>query len=444
MTRLLYPTLAASITLALAACGGSSGGNNTVQAANQTQQTNTEGAEQVNKTEAQTITLRAESEECWRYQPKQVDIVFHDENGASLGAAQTDLNGNFSGELPVGTKHLSVIGEVDDSVDGEYKYIRTELDIEHRENLGTYYFRTSKECSCEMYKVDDSDLTLTQNGYYLLSNSTLPSNGNIAVCDGSETLYLAAISREHNDAKAAVISLPDSPQTIKISDADFVHHGVTVDKQISDTAQVIGAFGAASDASSLVFNQRQTTDETMPLYIFPDAVEHSYYHQIEFKQTTTEVAQFKVWTSARSKANTEHEFGENEIPLLSGSLNDEILGVSGRENATYDFSTINGDLTRVEFRYSYLVSDNAETRYDWQINGGVKGTIPQLTFGNVFKLPEEDTKLEEFGAYLYGYLGNETDNETYAKLLDVIAKGESRHRAEFNNLIYTRALVEFD
>ncbi|MCF6438008.1 hypothetical protein L1077_00985 [Pseudoalteromonas luteoviolacea] len=441
MKKLLYTTLAASITLALAACGGSSGGDNNQLSEQAQQSTPDTPAEKVTP---QTITLRAESQECSNYQPKQVDIVFHDENGASLGSAKTDSNGDFSGELPVGTKHLSVIGEVSDSADGEYQYIRTELDIEHRENLGTYYFKTTTECSCEMYRVDDSGLTLKQNGYFLLSNSTLPSNGNLAVCDGSETLYLAAISREHNDAKAAVISLPKSSQTIVISDADFTHSGVIVDKQISASAQIIGAFGAATDASSLVFNQRQATDETMPLYIFPDAVEHSYYHQVEFNQTNFDTARFKVWKSARSRANTEHEFGVNEIPLLSDSLNDEVMGISGRENVTYDFSTINEDLARVEFRYSYLVSDDAETRYDWKINGGIRGTIPQLSFGDVFKLPEEEMKLEELGAYIYGYIGNETDSETYAKLLDFIAQGESRHRAEFDNFIYTRALVEFD
>ncbi|MDK1289227.1 hypothetical protein [Pseudoalteromonas umbrosa] len=444
MKKLLYTTLAASITFALSACGGSSGGDSNNQVSGQAQQNNTTVETPVNKVEAQKITLRAESQECSNYQPKQVDIVFHDENGASLGSAKTNSNGDFSGELPVGTKHLSVIGEVSDSADGEYKYIRTELDIEHRENLGTYYFKTSTECSCEMYRVDDSALTLTKNGYFLLSNSTLPSNGNLAVCDGSDTLYLAAISREHNDAKAAVISLPTSPQTIVISDADFTHNGVIVDKQISASAQIIGAFGAATDASSLVFNQRQATDETMPLYIFPDAVEHSYYHQVEFNQTTTDTARFKVWKSARSRANTEHEFGVNEIPLLSDSLNDEVMSVSGRDNVTYDFSAINEDLARVEFRYSYLVSDNTETRYDWKINGGIKGTIPQLSFGDVFALPVEETKLEELGAYIYGYKGNVKDSETYAKLLDFIARGESRHRAEFGDYIYVRVLVELD
>ncbi|KPH63780.1 hypothetical protein HJP15_02770 [Pseudoalteromonas sp. NEC-BIFX-2020_002] len=437
MNKYILTPLVAALTVALTACGGSSSNSDNTTPT-------TPGSNGGNSNQAQTISLQALSYQCEIDTPYQADIVFHNQDGNSIGSAKTDEQGLFSGELPTGTKHLSVLGDVTDYQQEEYTQILTELDIENRNNLGKFYFENyNQNCGCEEYRVDTINLGDIA-AYYKVYKAGNELTDTVYICPGEEKLYLTAITESAVEAKAAVIAIPQDSKVIKLTEADFSHEGVEVAVQQTQENGYSSTRGYIEEASKYQFVQFVSFSGDDSLFVFPTVTEHNFYVQVNSQKSNANNVEVSFNSYARSSVNADGSYIPTDLPEISSGLGFDLMQFANDSQLNFDFSNVDERFARARWGYSFLVSDAAETRFDWDISGGVSGQIPNLSFGSVFPEPVDQVVLEELTLLLYGYGGNATDAQSYAKLLDTIAEGGHITKPEFSNYVYLFMSAQLD
>lgn len=442
MNKYLLSSIAAALTLTLSACGGGSSGGNTPSKGNG-------GGGASTAPSLQSISLYAYSYQCNEIVPHQAEVVFHDEQGRPLGNSKTNAQGEFSGELPEKTKHISVIGEVNDQEDGVYTQIHSELDIEYRTNLGGFYFAESTgSCGCEQYTLDTTDFTYTQNGYRLYEDTLSLDNNQVDVCPFENKVYLRVVSNNQDEAKAAVINLTEeikSSKTIKLSDAQFQHQGVLVENKQSPNSDFLSTRSYDKEVHQYQFVSFTSSSDNNALFIFPSVFEDNFYTLSGSETMSPNGLRINFSTHARSKVNAEGEYELTELPQVSANLGADLLNFTNSQDLSYDFSANDERFARAQWKYSFLVDDAAETRFDWRIEGSISGQIPDLSFGDVFQEPTDPVTLETLTIFLYGYAGNPTDHKSFSELLDKHNQIKGRlAKPEFSNYVYTRVHANLD
>ena len=429
MNKFILTPLAIALSLTLSACGGSSSDGNSASSSN--------GG---STTQLQTIALQTLTRECEANSAYQTDVVFHNDDGDAIGSVKTDAQGSFSGELPSGTKHVSVLGDVFDEEDGGYKQIFTELDIENRTNLGIFYFNDFREdCGCTEYSVDTTALSTIASDYTIYQSQGDEVSGSVNICLSDNKLYLTALSRYSVDAKAAVIDVPVNSSVITLTDEDFIHDGVEVPVQLDFNADYSSTRGYIEAENTNQFVQYSFSGISDTLFIFPTVTEHNFYVQFDFMSDSMNIdgVEVDIHSYARSAIETDGDYQLTELPTVTDDLGFSLLQFTENNDTSFDFSNVDNRFARTTWGYSFLVDDVAESRFDWTIRGGISGQIPDLSFGSIFPEPTDEVILEELTLLLYGYAGNATDANSYAQLLDTISEGGHLTKPEFSNYVYT-------
>ncbi|MEL7478662.1 MAG: hypothetical protein AAGJ17_07200 [Pseudomonadota bacterium] len=444
MKKYLLTPLAAALTLTLTACGGGSSGDD-----KSTPNDNNNSVTPAPTPELQSISLYAYSYQCNEIVPHQAEVVFHDDQGHPLGNSKTNAQGEFSGELPEGTEHVSVIGKSNDREDGVYTQIHSELDITHRTNLGGFFFtENSGSCGCEQYTLDTTDFTYTQNDYQLYDGSLPLYDDQVEVCPFEDKVYLRVVSNNQNEAKAAVLDLTEeikSSKTIKLSDAQFQHQGVLVENKQSPNSDFLSTRAYDKELHKYQFVGFTSSWDNNALFVFPSVFEDNFYTQSGSDTMSPNGLEISFSTHARSKVNAEGEYELTELPQVSANLGADLLNFTNSQDLSYDFSANDERFARAQWEYSFLVDDTAETRFDWRIEGSISGQIPDLSFGDVFQEPMDPITLESLSIFLYGYAGNPTDHKSFSELLDKHNQIKGRlAKPEFSNYVYTRVHANFD
>jgi len=435
MNKFILTPLAITLSLTLSACGGSS-----------SESSSGGSSSGGNTAQLQTIALQTLTRECGADSAYQADVVFHNDDGGAIGSVKTDAEGKFSGELPSGTKHVSVLGDVFDEEDGGYKQIITELNIENRTNLGKYIFNNVVEdCSCRSVSVDTSELTIA-NDYSVYQYEGFEISNSVFICPSKETLYLTAQSYFSNDAKAAVIEVPQNASLIKITDADFSHDGVEVSNQSSFNATSVSTRGYIEGVNFYEFVQFTNTYSPDPLFIFPTITDKDFYVQSDssFGSINIDGARVEMQSYARSNIDSDGSYELTELPNITDNLGSSLLQFTESTDSSFDFSYVDNRLARSVWGFSFLVDDAAESRFDWTIRDGISGQIPDLSFGSVFPEPTDEVVLEELSLFLFGYAGHATDANSYTKLLDTMSEGGHLTKPEFSNYVNVFLNAELD
>ncbi|TLX45675.1 hypothetical protein C1E24_17320 [Pseudoalteromonas phenolica] len=427
MKKYLLTPLAAALTLTLTACGGGSSGDD-----KPSQGTGSGGV----TAPLQKISLQAYTYSCQTETPYATDIVFHNEAGKPVGTAKTNAEGMFSGEIPKDTKHVSVLGDEVAFDDGEYKKIRTVLDIENRTDLGKFYFNQLKsDCGCETYTLDTSELSYAQTGYSLYAGYFSPVTDTVRVCT-DEDIYFSVVANDSNEAKATITALPTDTKTIKLTDADFTDQGVWVDHQVSAGTEYITTAGYFEETNAFKFYQFRQVEQLTPVFIFPTLTEHNFYRQYFDEDSYVGDVNVRMQSQARSRIKNDGTFELTELPVISPDLSADIVAFANASDLSYDFSSVDDRLTNTEIDFSFLVDDAAETRFDMNIRGYISGQVPDLSFGSVFPEPTGNATLEQLDIFLYGYAGNPTDKKSVDALLEERAQGKHITKDKFSNYVY--------
>ena len=427
MKKYLLTPLAAALTLTLTACGGGSSGDD-----KPSQGTGSGGVTEP----LQKISLEAYTYSCQTETPYATDIVFHNEAGKPVGTAKTNAEGVFSGEVPKDTKHVSVLGDEVEYDDGEYKKIRTILDIDNRTNLGKFYFNQFKsDCGCETYTLDTSELSYMETGYSLYAGYFSSVTDTLRVCT-DEDIYFSVVANDSNEAKATVMALPTDTKTIKLTDADFNDQGVWVDHQVSTGTEYITTAGYFEEIHAFKFYQSRQVEQLTPVFIFPTLTEHNFYRQYFDEDSYVGDVNVRMRSQARSRIKNDGTFELTELPVISPDLSADIISFANASDLSYDFSSVDNRLTSVYIDFSFLVDDAAETRFDMSIRGYIEGQVPDLSFGDVFPEPNGNATLEQLDIFLYGYAGNPTDKKSVDGLLEEIAQGKHLTKDKFSNYVY--------
>jgi len=427
MKKYLLTPLAAALTLTLTACGGGSSGEDTPSKG-----TGSGGV----TAPLQKISLEAYTYSCQTETPYSTDIVFHNKEGKPVGTAKTNADGVFSGEIPKDTKHVSVLGDEVEITDGEYKKIRTVLDIENRTDLGKFtFYRAQNDCGCETYTLDTSELSYVQTGYSLYSGYFSPTPDSVKVCT-DEDIYFSVVANDLNEAKATITALPTDTKTIKLTDADFTHQGVWVDHQVSAGTEYITTAGYFEEIHAFKFYQYRQVEQLTPVFIFPTLTEHNFYRQYFDEDSYVGDVNVRMRSQARSRIKNDGVFELTELPVISPDLSADIIAFASASDLSYDFSSVDDRLTNVEIDFSFLVDDAAETRFDMNISGYISGKVPDLSFGSVFPEPAGNATLEQLDIFLSGYAGNPTDKKSVDALLEERLQGNHIAKDKFSNYVY--------
>ncbi|KKM22347.1 hypothetical protein LCGC14_1626270 [marine sediment metagenome] len=435
---ILLPVVSA-ISLVLTACGGSS----SEQSSNSSNQT-TDNSVTV-PVQTQTISLQAYSYQCRMESPYQADVVFHDKDGGSLGSAKTDSQGIYSNTVPAGTMHISVLGDVIDYDLEEYTLIISELDIQGRKNLGKFYFENYVEdCGCEAYELDKFELGNIGNDYSLQTSYGTTLTDTIEVCPADTKVYFKAVAHNGLDVKAAVLDIPKDSFTVKLKESDFSHQGVEVLPDNSQHHSYSSTRGYIPAEHQYQYAFSTGAYGYDPLYIFPSVTEHNFYVRSLSESSYVDNVDIDFSSYARNSVNDDGSYTVTELPAIKEELATSLLQFANSSNLEYDFSNADSRFGLSQWSFSFLVDDAQESRFDWIIHSGIRGQIPDLSFGDVFPEPQDEIILEELGLFLYGYAGNATDKATYTQLLETISAGGHLTKPEFSNYVYLNILAKLD
>ncbi len=437
MKQFFQLPLVTAIVFVLTACGG--GSSSESDSGNLDSGSGNSGS-------LQTISLKARN---YSFQcsdvPYQADIVFHAENGSPLGFAKTNIDGEFSDTIPKGTKHISVLGAEVDAQFNEYTAIFSELDIEGRSNLGTFYFSDfNQDCGCETYTVDTSQLGNFADDYTLGLDNGATLGDTYSVCPKDNKLYIQAKSNYGYDAKAAIIEIPKNSQTIEIKESDFSHQGVEVLTEYNPYIDYTSTRGYFLEEHQYHFVDFSFLSNSGYLYVFPSATQHNFYVQVSSESQSIENGTMRTTSYARSRVDNDGSYELTALPEISNEIGDSLLNFVSSSDFGYDFSHTDSRFARVQWSYSFLVDDAAATRFDWEISGGIRGEIPDLSFGSVFAEPVAEVSVKQLRLLIYGYAGNNTDKQTYDQLLDTIAGGDHLTNPAFSNYVYLSIDADID
>lgn len=438
MKQYIFLPLITAFSLALTACGGSS--------SNEENNSLSELPDDTSASQKQTISLQAYTYQCGVDSPyQQADIVFHDKEGEPLGSAKTDVQGKFSDSIPVDTVHISVLGEVRDYQNEEYTLIISELDIQGRTNLGNFYFENyTDSCGCENYELDTVELGNIGNDYRLQTSYGIELNDTVEICPNENKIYLMAVADNGLDAKAAVLDIPKDSFTVKLKESDFSHQAVEVLTDYSQNVDYISTRGYIPEENQFRFVNSKNNYNYDPLQIFPSITEHNFYVQSDFESSYVDKVGVDFFSYARNSVNADGTYTLTELPLISEELAVSLLQFADSTDLDYDFSSADNRFGRSQWTFSFLVYDAMESRFDWTIKSGIRGQLPDLSFGEVFPEPQADLALEELDLLLYGYAGNATDAASYTQLLETIAVGGHLTKAEFSNYVYLSMTAKLD
>lgn len=429
--------LAAALTLTLTACGGGSSGDDTFS------QGDGKGGLQTIKPKNISLKTYTYTNSCDIDTPYSTDIVFHDKDGKPVGKAKTNAEGVFSGEIPKDTKHVSVLGE-EVIFNQAHKKIRTRLDIENRSNLGDFRFlRSDKDCGCETYSLDSSNLSFLSSGYTLHGSFSENVYDSIKICS-EEEVYFTVLSGDRSESKAAVVTVPKFPKIIKLTDEDFSHQGVEVAHQISSTVNSISTMGYFEKHDGFRNWQHTINDDFEPLYVYPSLSEHNFYLQTGKNLTYVGNIKVSLDTHTRSRVTNDGSYVLNELPIPPTTLSDDFVTFATSSDLRYDFSSADDRLTNVFMDFSFRVDDAAETRFQLEVQGYITGQVPDLSFGDLFPEPTGNIKLEQLKISLYGYPNNPTDKKSVDGLHDELAQGKHFTKEKFSNYLATRLHTYFN
>ncbi|MCG7540105.1 hypothetical protein [Pseudoalteromonas sp. OF7H-1] len=424
--------LSSFLTLTLSACGDSSS-NDTGKIGGGT------------KPATQTISLNTYQHQCGKDTGVSTDIVFHDANGKPVGTAKTNSSGTFSGELPKGTMHLSVIGDVKDRDLEEFKQIYTELDISQRKNLGNFYFQNySENCGCSVYNIDKSELTGDYANASIRYGSSTFLRDSVTICPDITELYITATAPFINLGKAAIIEVPTDSNTIKLSNSDFVYDGLAIEPISWTNAEFMSTRGYLKSQKRYVFGNAVSGQSADPMYIFPTLTDVNFLNQYITESTSVNSVDINFYIRAQNSVENDGNYMLTQLPEISPNLFDDLLAASNSSDTNYDFSSTDERLARARWGFSFLVDDAAETRFDWDIEGGIRGEIPDLSFGEVFPEPEGQVDLEVLSIYLYGYEGQAVDNKSFSALLDEKWNNDLRDDSKFDNFVSMQVVANLD
>ncbi|CAM4314778.1 hypothetical protein [Pseudoalteromonas ostreae] len=438
MKQYLLLSVVTAISIVLTACGGSSSDKNR-NSSNQT----TDNGVAVQKT--QTISLQAYSYQCGIEYPYQADVVFHDKNGESLGSAKTNEQGIYSDAVPAGTMHISVLADEIEYDFEEYTLIKSELDIQDRTNLGKFDFYSYKaDCGCETYELDTFELGNIGNDYSLQTSYGTTLTDRVSVCPADKKLYFMAVANNGLDVKAAVLDIPQDSYTVKLKESDFSHQGVEVLPSNSQYHSYAGTRGYFLAEHKYRYVHSTGSSGFDPLYIFPSVTEHNFYVRNQSESRNVDNVDVDFFSYARNSVNGDGSYTLTDLPAISEGLATSLLQFANNSNLEYDFSNADSRFGRSLWVFNFLVGGTQESRFEWEVNGGIRGQIPDLSFGDVFPEPEGAVKLEQLELLLFGYAGNATDKATYTQLSETISAGGHLTKPEFSNYVDLGILAKFD
>ncbi|RJE71014.1 hypothetical protein BGP78_21260 [Pseudoalteromonas sp. MSK9-3] len=399
-----------SLTITLAACGGSSDTSN-----------QNIGSSQNTASSTKTISLYTLDR---NEQPYQATVVLHDSEGKVILTQTSDNTGHFSAEVSDNAKHISIIG---------YSYsdrkIYTELNIEEGGSLGNFYFYDPKKTSpiapptsCTWVTVDISELTqVTYNNYELeywqvplgYDGSRKPLTTSSEICfdpdqETAKSILFTLTAPNGSNSTAALITLDESVTSFQLTSEDFVHEGTLVQPQLSASVnQVISRSYIEHDFNHIVSPTNDTSiDNLSPIFIFPSITEHNFIYQYANESININGADVHLQTHSRSYINSDGQVKLNELPESIHSLSNDVINLTQGQSLSYDFSQTDTRFSRARWDLSFTINDE---NADWYIYGPTSANIPNLEFGDAFPTPTEGIQFWSVRLGLFGYVDAPTD-----------------------------------
>ncbi|MCF6437847.1 hypothetical protein L1077_00130 [Pseudoalteromonas luteoviolacea] len=415
----LLPVVAA---LGLAGCGSSS--------KDRTDPVVTEKPNPVTPPALKSIELKTVFNGCAGEEPKpNVNIVFHDAEGAVVAEATSNEDGIFKESIPTNAKHISIVDlDVKDRLVYGSKVV-THMDIEDGLNLGTISVsapQAYQNCtaptvsSCRTLRVDYTEIestypnysVITQRGHILglpISDHLVagPGLSEIENCTGDDVFRFALVSPDGSIAKAAQVEPSHyiTPLTIELVAEDFIYDGVPVDNEEDDFA---------GNASIVSYKKTQESDQpydvtfsvstTAMQFIFPDLADaHQYRARWDEEVTVGEYTVDRYYASRSSITETgqlefeppTHYTKGIEAGFLSGNMNNSF-------SFDYDFSNLDDRFHAVSW---YLnPTDSAGESVNWNVVSDTSGTIPAFQFGELLDINSaEFSAMQSFEIAIFGH-----------------------------------------
>ncbi|MFC3030989.1 hypothetical protein ACFOEE_00390 [Pseudoalteromonas fenneropenaei] len=437
MKQLSYLPTIAAFTLTLAACGGGSSNSTTPDIT------------QPETIEEKSISLTTYTHTLCDEQPYQADIVFHDGAGKPIKITKTNTDGTFSSVIPKDAKHLSILGVAQENeIDTPMRKISTELNIEQGGELGRYYFArpTTSSCSCQELQLNVSELTYLNEGYVLnFENSrVIPNSSSLArICTSANTLYFSVTSPDKSEVKAAELTIADNTQFLSLTNEDFKHPGIAIEDQYSPTADKLMLLGFKDGTSTkqLPTQVKNVTSQT-PFYIFPSLTEYNFQYQRAYAESHFDNISIYVTHSARSRINANGDYELTALPQSNTQLGRELLDFSQNINSNYDFSLVDNRYSEVRMNFDF--TRNGQAEFSWSIFGGIKASVPDLSFGSVFPEPSDDIELRRLALNLSGYEGAPRDFNAYRAFLNKRHSDKFLKHPEYAKYVYTSITATVD
>ncbi|MDK1289357.1 hypothetical protein [Pseudoalteromonas umbrosa] len=369
-----------------------------------------------------------------------IEIIFHDENGAVVATTNPDENGNFQGDIPEDAKHVSVVDISEREDSSTLRKVYTHMDISGDVNLGSMVFDSPQECSaitvipCQTYLVDVEDAALTYPDYKMLTKGLDSTFLNYAykaplgeslkkahLCRDEKHIPFAVVSGDKEIVKLAHVepNADANTQVFQLLAENFSYDGVAVSTpNLDDDADIVIASytkGKQEDDSyHLLFNMPALTANA----IFPDLVDYSQYTVKVGDNTDLDLFQLMRSSYSESAISSEGEVSFTTPVGLDNDLGQAFLSGhnSNSFSFSYDFSALDDRLKLVDWQFSFSSSEGQS--YQWHISGETAGKIPEFQFGNAFTLDSiEFNELSSFQISLMAYPQAPTSLNDYRTFL---------------------------
>ncbi len=366
----------------VSACGGGSEGGKEEQASSNSNVT------------VKNITVKTETyNKCGEESAyANADVIFHRDDGKKLLALKTDASGNYHGELPKETKHLTIVGiehrrtQYADTIDVTKIY--SFIDFEEGD-IGKISFLDERTAVCTNHNKAVIDLSLIKieaSGYRLRNRDKIFTLSNYT----SDSEFLTAL--RDDISLDATLTTPDGSLTyaalieqteyskydysIKLS--DFKYQGTLVDSNEPIGATEYSAFGMKHGFKFLENGSR--VNSGMP-YIFPDLVSKNFFSAKAHKYQEVNGFYMVEIANTINKVLENGSVDDLVLPDFNDNFKDEIFSfVSDFSlNSTaveYDFSDISDGMNIVQFDIDWDKSYQEPAH--WTVRGPLNSSFPMF------------------------------------------------------------------
>ncbi|TMP44737.1 hypothetical protein CWB96_05010 [Pseudoalteromonas citrea] len=424
-TQLLVST---SLTITLAACGGSSDTSNQDIGSSQNTVNNTS-----------TVSLKTFDRD---NEPYQATVVLHDSEGKAILTQKLDNTGQFSAEVPENAKHISIIGYsysgFYDNKDHYDRKIYTELNIEQGGSLGNFYFDAPVDNSsvappidCTWVTVDISELTQVTYDNYSLNywhapvhneDQSTPLTTSSTICfdptkNSNKTMLFTLTSNDGSYSKGALITLDESATSYQLTNESFTHDGILVQPELSTSANEFRTISYIEHDFNKITAQpiKTSINNLNPIFVYPTITEHNMLTQYGDDSLDSNGVRINLHTQSRSYINSDGQVELNELPESLHSLSDDIINLTQSQSLNYDFSHIDERFSQARWSFRFKVRDEYA---DWSIRGPISANIPDLAFGDAFPTPTEEIQFSSMEIQLFGYVGGPKDYAQFRAFLN--------------------------